>query len=705
MNTNLTIKNFRVFDANNDADIKLAPITLLTGCNSSGKSSVVKALLLLKDFFKQMEEEKFVNCKLDFGNVAAKLGKFDVARNNASTSDGKITFGYTIYSQLLGERVEVVLTFAADEKDVLNDGWLSDILIKKLDGTVVFDAYLDKMTTPNMFKRISPDALQIRTNNLCAIKNNYNAYVLKCLTMDSLYRTEGLTEDNIENDPCISEALCELAQYVSERELALFVKQLKTEIGTIGYQCLPEMHSPSKYKRIGWLFGFAHKYKTLFPLPIWDVLEGVEKSEIRSAINSWIDKADKRHRTCLDKDVRGFLDNILTSFEMSEHDTLLAYFVAEEDKWLQDYQLQADYDNMGEDLTVRKISNFGKIPRVMNEHTFGSYTEEELILDDDSKGKLGNTKTIVNFNAKRFGDIFQTLYLVDEFKKSVSSDEPYDYMERIIDSIGWYGEDVHKVFFYFREYFADVMKELLSPAVFKAFEYVGDSAIETKRLYTREYGDLFGKVLFDYLDFVRTYKPIQEGFEVGSFINKWVKKFELGDHISIVSTAEGLGVVVKLHKTPNDKEGTLLADEGLGITKLIGTLINAELAILKSKDKGVTLAIEEPENHLHPKFQSVLAEMFADAYKNYGIHFIVETHSEYMVRKLQTLVARKELTPKEVSLQYFYSPDIEQRPQGEPQVKDIPIREDGILLAPFGPGFLDEADNLVTDILTLKAMS
>ena len=124
MNTNLTIKNFRVFDANNGGDVKLAPITLLTGCNSSGKSSVVKALLLLKDFFKQMEEEKFVNCKLDFGNVAAKLGKFDVARNNASTSDGKITFGYTIYSQLLGERVEVVLTFASDEKDVLNDGWL-----------------------------------------------------------------------------------------------------------------------------------------------------------------------------------------------------------------------------------------------------------------------------------------------------------------------------------------------------------------------------------------------------------------------------------------------------------------------------------------------------------------------------------------------------------------------------------------------------
>jgi predicted ATP-dependent endonuclease of OLD family len=134
----------------------------------------------------------------------------------------------------------------------------------------------------------------------------------------------------------------------------------------------------------------------------------------------------------------------------------------------------------------------------------------------------------------------------------------------------------------------------------------------------------------------------------------------------------------------------LLADEGLGITKLIGIMMNIEIAILSAKrnhlygygvliDKKqrypkiareiTSIAIEEPENHLHPRYQALLAEMFVDAYKNYHIHFIVETHSEYMVRKLQTLVAKKDLTPAEVSLQYLYSPDVEQRPKGEPQVK------------------------------------
>ena len=49
MNNKLIIKNFRVFD-DNGVIIDIKPMTILTGCNSSGKSSIVKAAFLLNSF-------------------------------------------------------------------------------------------------------------------------------------------------------------------------------------------------------------------------------------------------------------------------------------------------------------------------------------------------------------------------------------------------------------------------------------------------------------------------------------------------------------------------------------------------------------------------------------------------------------------------------------------------------------------------------
>ena len=98
-----------------------------------------------------------------------------------------------------------------------------------------------------------------------------------------------------------------------------------------------------------------------------------------------------------------------------------------------------------------------------------------------------------------------------------------------------------------------------------------------------------------------------------------------------------------------------------------------------------TIYVEEPEVHLHPKYQSLLADMFVEAYQKYNIHFIIETHSEYLIRKLQVLVADKEnkLTPNDVSLNY-----VEKDKNGISTNRKIEL-EDGRLSEPFGPGFFD----------------
>jgi hypothetical protein len=71
-----------------------------------------------------------------------------------------------------------------------------------------------------------------------------------------------------------------------------------------------------------------------------------------------------------------------------------------------------------------------------------------------------------------------------------------------------------------------------------------------------------------------------------------------------------------------------------------------------------------------------------------------------MIRKLQFLIAHKEINSNEISV-YYLNRD-EEVSKTEPKVKEIIIRNDGILANNFGPGFFDEASRLTIELLTIK---
>jgi predicted ATPase len=72
--------------------------------------------------------------------------------------------------------------------------------------------------------------------------------------------------------------------------------------------------------------------------------------------------------------------------------------------------------------------------------------------------------------------------------------------------------------------------------------------------------------------------------------------------------------------------------------------------------QGSTILLEEPEIHLHPLAQSVLAELFVEASKKRKVQFIVETHSEHLFRRMQTLIARQTVTIEQAAM-YFVQRD------------------------------------------------
>ncbi|UZT98048.1 AAA family ATPase [Chryseobacterium fluminis] len=133
--------------------------------------------------------------------------------------------------------------------------------------------------------------------------------------------------------------------------------------------------------------------------------------------------------------------------------------------------------------------------------------------------------------------------------------------------------------------------------------------------------------------------------EYNNFIKKYLVKFEIGKEIKVEHLLSYQ--LMKASIKTLDGEVRELVDFGSGIKQLI--LILMQISVLSKKNelrnhiydyrgdgemikinyRPSILVIEEPENYLHPKWQSILAEMFLDASEKYNIQLIIETHSEY----------------------------------------------------------------------------
>lgn len=278
-----------------------------------------------------------------------------------------------------------------------------------------------------------------------------------------------------------------------------------------------------------------------------------------------------------------------------------------------------------------------------------------------------------------------------------------------------------------KEFLSRTINEVVSPWFLDNAIYIDSASAIIKRIYSIEDTSKMSiglRNLYSHLQFQHEHDWLADdpsSFWAGSFLNRWIKKFEIGDKIALHGDNEG-GLKVYLRK---NEEERLLADEGYGITQLVSLLLSIDNSISSNPNeefeelweefeqgdfkkgkviqfpfKPRVICVEEPEVHLHPKYQSLLAEMFVEAYQKYNIHFIIETHSEYLIRKLQVMVADKEnaLTSNDVSLNY-----VEKNEEGVSHNRQIKILEDGRLSEPFGSGFYDEADTLAMELMKYKA--
>src|SRR6187551_1426885 len=83
MLTRLRLKNFKVWQ--DSGDIRLAPLTVLFGANSAGKSSIPQLLLLLKQTAESPDRQRTL--QLGDNRTLVELGTYDDAVHNHDTSE------------------------------------------------------------------------------------------------------------------------------------------------------------------------------------------------------------------------------------------------------------------------------------------------------------------------------------------------------------------------------------------------------------------------------------------------------------------------------------------------------------------------------------------------------------------------------------------------------------------------------------------
>lgn len=310
----------------------------------------------------------------------------------------------------------------------------------------------------------------------------------------------------------------------------------------------------------------------------------------------------------------------------------------------------------------KKITNFKSSISVLKKYSIPS----KFTIQDGVKEAFYDEPILV------FSQLFR-LFLEENFKSSLNKELPDYFMKQPLKQI--------------LQDFSSILENT---------EYIEAVRANTKRLYTNDsQGTGFNDLILDYNS--RDIEPSSL-----RFINKWLVKFEIAEEI-IFKNVEGVATTIYLK---NKDEETALADLGYGITQFLPILLKIALEQPIKKSKGYgnivkkLILVEEPETNLHPKLQSLLADFFVDALASFEIRFIIETHSEYLIRKMQILIGDKDIISSDSNIYYFNSNwdnEVE-------KVIKINFLENGALDNEFGKGFYDEATNLKFELLKRKAI-
>ncbi|MCE2502200.1 MAG: DUF3696 domain-containing protein [Dehalococcoidia bacterium] len=262
----------------------------------------------------------------------------------------------------------------------------------------------------------------------------------------------------------------------------------------------------------------------------------------------------------------------------------------------------------------------------------------------------------------------------------------------------------------FRLSLVEVVQQLL--LLTNEISYLGSLLEEPRRYYSGAIGDYFsvgarGEHTFDMI----AKNPVML-----AVVNWWFKKFGIPYTLDIIRDVgheefSGAGAINIVVLVDGRTETSLtLADVGFGISQILPVIVEGIAG------RSDVICVDQPEVHLHPKLQAEIAELMIATrdhdHKACEIHdhdcckdkdteqcdfitkqWIVETHSELLVRRIQSHIAEGTLGKDEVSVLY-----VEPSENGS-KIKPLELDEQGEFIEDWPEGFFDESTAEILRVL------
>ncbi|MCT4073850.1 AAA family ATPase [Elizabethkingia anophelis] len=652
----LGLQNFRTFTKKEN--LEFAPITLITGTNNAGKSSVFKAIQFLVDNFK----DGIVSETLDFKSMKHELGNLERVFNRVTMEvfkNSKIPNSQSMYSRL----------WDIDKK---NDDQLIELPIFEQDEDLVFffpikfgnnreiNANMEVRYELTQFipKNGTKKDLVISHNikNIAIVKNGEYLHWSNVIGLMNNYEDAPTWEISTSID------LKKIIQLIIDTPFIEIKQGIKPDENTEDYFTIDLFSRIEKYKDIFFDFPFSKNKK--------DGYEGfTEKLEKGKSLFSDYSEVTEDEKSKLSTIEQKIMTDLLQGRDNSQY------------KILDCFKTNNIIGFMGDGME-RYIANAELKEK-----------ESEEIQENSEEKNLRNL----------FKNPYETTpnsQLFINLLRAIEEDFS-DIVQKKIDSL-------NKIYFLpttrgrNREWFIDEQNS-------EDIQIIRDFSA----IYLKNYPQIENFVNFwigngeiDKLD--KEGKQVQKGFKIGKELSVFrdetiglTKIFLVnfdGTKTPLVDLGYGISqllpIIMKIaiiaHKHQLPYEYDFDYQDGS----------HRQTIYFNSS----TLLIEEPEANLHPSLQAKMAELFIDAASRFNIQFLIETHSEYLIYKFQEYIGQKIVSSKNVNMYYFNHPNDVRQGLKDKYISYVKIGEDGSIDYDkyFGKGFFDEQTNLKLSLLNIQ---